>query len=489
MDSEKTLIHRVPYIAISLTLIASVIFYFTRDHDAEVWQKIDSFYVDHLLQIEQPLFLDFYQKRLNIEQTGSAARLSYLSALAAEKQTTTLSREIISDRGFGAYLDQKAPLYFSDKQFQRWRQDKNTLKSYLSQLSTSRFAIIPESFRSNPTFASLFSYPFIDIQRLNLVSNLFLFLLLCSFAEQRLNRITLSQFLAASVVVHASLYLCIANILTPPLYGLNMQVYVLFSLFFTTFIRLNFPFTRTDFSSNKLFYSSFIVICLLMIGKIVLDTFSGMFNAIFLVCLAGLCSGISIISWFIATRSQLKQKPPEPHTAQPASLQAELRKPYSEALNAVSKFNFNYARQQLRLLLKEAPQSTQIVESSYHLEKLVPEDPAFWQLAKTRIEASLISNNYADMLAIFQDIQTAAPSKSRATEHISPEHYLKMLVLFVKQSHLEKAEHAFMFLELNGKAALVQEACRLLIEAFAKKHNVKKQQHYQALLDHYLLQT
>ena len=63
-----------------------------------------------------------------------------------------------------------------------------------------------------------------------------------------------------------------------------------------------------------------------------------------------------------------------------------------------------------------------------------------------------------------------------------------MLVIFNEFGNIEKAEQAFMFLELSGNSEVVKEACKLLIEAFKKRKDTHKKQQYQALLDDYLEQ-
>jgi hypothetical protein len=166
-------------------------------------------------------------------------------------------------------------------------------------------------------------------------------------------------------------------------------------------------------------------------------------------------------------------------------LTKESRQNYAEALSGLSRFNFRYARQVLRPLRETCPKSLQILENSYHLEKLCPDEADFWLLAENRIEYCLVNQNYSEMLSVFQDIQKVAPSRELAGKNISPDHYLKMLVVFLNHNDIEKAEHAFMFLELAAKPVLVKEACKLLIDAFSKKQNSKKMAHYQALFESY----
>ena len=87
------------------------------------------------------------------------------------------------------------------------------------------------------------------------------------------------------------------------------------------------------------------------------------------------------------------------------------------------------------------------------------------------------------MKRLFQDIQKNAASKQRAKKSLEPEYYHKMMMVFVKNDDLNKAEQAFLFLELAGQKEIIKDACQLLIQEFKSRRISAKQQQYQMLFE------
>lgn len=478
MDSKKTLTLRFPLFGIIFMLIASAAFYYCRTQDSAMWFEIDNYYSHFLLKQEKPLYLDFYQKRLSIEQQGSAEHLETIKSAIDEKNNAELTKLVLSDRGFRDFLKQKVPIYFSEKQKEYWQTHNLVISAYLNQLPTYRFAIIPEIFTTAPEITVLFTHIYIEKDLINFISNIVILFLLFWLAESYLNRALVIGVTFSTILLNALIYLVIANSLSPPLQGLNTLLYVVVACLIS-FIMHQYYFI----SVKKPVYYCLIAVFIIC-SKIALDVYQGIFHKEILIALL-LLSPIAFISaWFCP--DFFKQTNTKAIRAIKDPMSPSLRKDYTEALSALSRFNFKYARQQLRSLSEKYPESDLVTESSYHLEKLVSDEAFFWSLAQKRVDKSLIRENYPDMLSTFQDIQKAAPSRNLAGKNLTPDHYLKMLVVFLKQGDIEKAEHAFMFLELSGDRTLVNEACKLLIEIFSKRHNLKKQQHYQALYDSYL---
>jgi hypothetical protein len=492
MDSEKALIRRLsilgkssfkpklPIIGIIFALIASVSFYLCRTHDEQIWQELYSYHAEHLLQKEKLIYQDFYYKRLAIEQKGSESQLTAIKKAIKQKDKQTLSHIILSDRSFRTYLNQKASIYFSSKQKDLWINNNTTLTTQLNQLTTYRFALIPELFIASPSISNLITYNFIDNRLENLLSNIVLFLLLCSIAETFIKRGLVLGALSISSLVYGCAYLFIADSFSAPLQAPHGMIYFLFFMLSSAFIKYQYP---KKFAKTKRY---FLIGLLLFSLKIALDSYFNLFNMDVLMSLIpifiiGLTLGWFIILINIKNQGQLST---EDNTQE--FLTKRSRHQYSEALSALSRFNFNYSRQALQALRQEHPDSLRILESSYHLEKLKPEESNFWTLAESRIEHCLMTQNYNEMLSIFQDIQKTAPSRHQAGRHISPDHYLKILLVFVNHGDIPKAEQAFMFLDLAGNQTLVKEACKLLIETFSQKQNSSKKEHYQALIDSYI---
>ncbi len=495
MDSKESLIRKitnfgrlcfirkVPIIGFVVALLASAAFYLCHAYDQKVWQTLYNYHSEHLLEKEQLLYQDFYQKRLAIEQKGSEAQLKVITDAITQQDKKALTYIILSDRSFRDFLSQKASIYFSTKQKDHWLSHNTTLTKHLNQLSSYRFALIPEQFIASPSIANLVTYNFVDTSLVNFLSNIFILLILCCIIEQYLKRSwILGAFLMASII-YACSYLFVADSFTPPLQSLNGIVYFFCFALFSAMFKAQYP---TRFSNSKLLV--FIGLCILAV-KITLDIYMHLLTAHILTCLIPLCLFGLILGWLVTLPTAIKTES-LPSDIKPSDfLSKQTRHLYSEAMTGLSRFNFRYARQVLEKLRSEQPNSLNILESSYHLEKLQPDESSFWTIAETRIEHCLVSQNYLDMVSIFQDVQKAAPSRLKAGQCISADHYLKILIVFVNHGDTEKAERAFMFLELAGNEVLVKEACKLLIERFSQAQNIHKKEHYMALLESYAENT
>tara|TARA_R110001592_G_scaffold319724_3_gene597477 strand:+ start:4665 stop:6152 length:1488 start_codon:yes stop_codon:yes gene_type:complete len=477
---KSSLIPKIPLVGIVIALIASTAFYLSRMHDQQVWQALHGYHEENLLEKEEPLYLDFYQKRLAIEQKGSKAQVTLIKNAISRKDKKALSHIILSDRSFRTYLSQKASIYFSPKQQELWIKHNSILTAQLSRLSTYRFALIPEIFIVSPSLANLVTYNFIDNRIESFLSNILIFLLLCAIAENFIRRSVILGAFFISSITYAGTYLFIADSFTAPLQTLNGVVYFFGFAIISAFVKSQYP---EKFRHSKRYF----VIALLLLGfKIIVDVYFNVFSLILLIGLIPLCISGVLLGWFSSRFTLKNQDQLSTETHLQALLPKKSRHQYAEALTGLNRFNFKYARQVLQVLRTEHPDSLRILESSYHLEKLKPDEPSFWALAEARIENCLITQNYPEMLLIFQDIQKAAPSRDSASKHISTDHYLKILIVFIRHGNTEKAEHAFMFLELAGNQTLIKEACKLLIDVFSQKQDVQKKAHYLALLESYV---
>lgn len=495
MDSKETLIRKssassgqlaisqFPIVGVIIVLMASAAFYLCHTHDQKVWSLLFDYHSKYLLKTEKPLYQDFYNKRLQIENIGSEGELASIQEAVKLEDNNKLTKFILSDRSFRIFLEKKAAIYFSHKEKTYWLTHNKAIKQILNGLSTYQFSVIPERFIASPKISNLLSYIFIDQQATNFFSNIILLLLLCIMIERAVRRIYLAGFIISFSLIYASLYLSIAHSFSKPLFGLNALIYILIALSASVFIQRHF---RTRFAHKKSFLIIGVTLIYLKITQdIAYQTLSKeSLYALLPLLFAGIINAQTIYRFTCRTMNSI----PEAQKTIPI-LSESTRASYAEALNALSRFNFTYARQRLRLLIEAEPNSGQILESSYHLEKLLPEEAMFGKLAQRRIEDALIKQDYPAMYSIFQDIQISTPSRGAAKKYIEPDYYLKMLVVFLQNNNIEKAEHAFMFLELAGQISLVQEACKLLIEAFSEKQLLKKKAQYQALYQSYLVDT
>jgi hypothetical protein len=152
-------------------------------------------------------------------------------------------------------------------------------------------------------------------------------------------------------------------------------------------------------------------------------------------------------------------------------------------MESISVFSFDKARAQLTLMSEHYPDFPEVMEQRYHIEKLYPDDAFYWACARDLVNYSVAHNDYDRMVFIFEDTQKNAPSKQHAKTSLEPEYYHKMLAVFIAHNDLNKAEKAFLFLELAGNKDIIKDACQLLIHEYKARGIRVKQQQYQMLYE------
>lgn len=476
MDAKKTLT-RLPFTGSLFVIILGIAFVFCRAHDDSVETVLSAYYIEHLLDIEAPIYEDFYSKRLAIEQLGSEKRLAEFRSAQTANEKSLISDLILSDRSFRPYLNEKSHLFFSAKEAENWRNHRQHLNKHLESLSIYRFALIPENFKAFPEFSRLSSYLFIDNSLLNATSNILILFCMFALLEAFVIRKTLWATLFCLSLIHSSLYLCFAGSLNAPLTGANVFAYFMLSLALCNYLRLFFL-NRSSLPAYLVF-----LIGLIWILKAGLDIYFQYINhaqlagVILAVVLGGILANKDILWRPKSGVPVIVEKTEEIDS----DLPAEIRVRYHEALTALTRFNFAYARSTLSQLHSQAPDSRQLLESRYHLEKLHTNEGHFWPLLQARIKQATAEENYSLLLKLFNDMQNYTATDNTNNQLIEPADYLKILLIFLQNHNLDKAEYTFKLLTDNAHQDITKEACLRLIEHCGGKKLLSKQAHYQAI--------
>lgn len=473
MDPQKTFVNRLPYSGAIFCLIVVAMFLLCRSHDQQVWHKLKQVHAQHLLIIEAPIYEDFYKKRLAIEQQGSEALFAEFQSAIKLKNFSTISRIILSDRSFRPFLIENNTLFLSKQEAEVWRTHSQKVTQLLTRLCQYQLALIPEHFGAEPQAAKLLSYLFAESSLINLLSNLLLLMLWCTLLEPRTNRLRFWLSLSGVSLIHGCLYLLIADSLSKPLSGFNVVIY------FAGCVCLGHYLNNHLYDKKNLSLFILIVSAALLIAKTIVDIITGTLNN---EQIAGTILFAGIGTWLGWRHHPFIWRRVASSPSITNALSENVRQKYTEALTALTRFNFSYARSRLRPLTELLPGATQIMNSAYHAEKLHPEDPHFKTLAENRISTCTAEQNYPEMLTIYKDIQKYAGNKQAASQCISADHYLQMLALFLIHNNTDKAEQVFILLALAGETSIIKNACLLLIKHFEKYQLSAKQKHYQAFL-------
>ena len=476
MDAKETLV-KLPLSGSLFVIVLALAFFLCHSHDQKIQADLYTYHGTHLLKIEAPIYEDFYSKRLAIDQSGSEGSLKQFKLARRNKQSSKVSELILADRSFRPYLLENSKLFFTTTEAQRWQKHNEVLSKQLSHLSVYQFGLIPEHFTVAPHFSNLLSYLLVDSYWLNPTSNLILMLCLFILLEPKVRRSRLWAMLFFLGVSHSSLYLLVADSLSPPLMGSNILLYFLFGLALSKYLQV---FIR---SGRPVTIYLTLAILLFWLLKVGLDIY---YDFVYSEQVLGLALAALMGSWLgwpgfhlIAKQDFMTEKPEAGPFRE--TLSADLRTQYHEALTALTRFNFTYARAKLRELTTAAPNEKQLLESSYHLEKLHPDEGYFWPLLETRIEQAITNQNYPDLLVAFKDIQELASTPEAASQCIGSVYYLQTLIIFLRHNNLDKAEQAFNFMLLSGDKQNSKEACQLIIEHLVSKKLITKQDYYQSL--------
>jgi membrane associated rhomboid family serine protease len=476
MDAKKTLA-TWPLSGSLFLIVLCGVFYLGYTQDQTQQAAIYSYHTTHLLKTETPLFEDFYRKRLAIEQTGSDTLLNSFRQARQADQFDILSRIIISDRSFRPYLHDNTHILFTAQEAERWRGHSSFLSEKIQQLRSTQFALIPERFHTEPQFSRLLSYLFIDHQLVNLLSNVLILLGFFILMEARLRRLRFWTAAFALSLLHGCSYLLVADQLSMPLSGVTILVYYCMSLAIFMTVQLY----RQQKSKARLYTMltlSLVSLLKFFFDAYVLQSFPEQLPGILLaVIFAAMLVWKNIVP---KTEDDDVAAEPLPAIIQP-DLNPTQRKEFQEALTALGRFNFAYARDKLRSLHAEIPDAVRVQESLYHLEKLQPADRTFWCLFETRLAEILRQGNYCALLTLLDDLQQVADFHEQADYTIIPEYYLQVMRICLQHNHLDKSELVFSFLQKAADSNKRKAACQLLIDYAIDRKLAAKQTHYQAV--------
>ncbi|KZY59834.1 hypothetical protein A3740_04910 [Oleiphilus sp. HI0068] len=470
-------IKKTPFLTLllSLTLLISVLY--GHKHDEQQWLSINKHYQQDLLAIEAPIFFDYLDRRLNIEGLGSAQKIDSLKADFEDGESLPTIKAILEDSAFSSYIKQNGSMFLEKAILETWHEERLIIEQMYRATSTNLLGLSAQDFSIRQILTHVFAHP---------SHPLFILVFLCFsvlsfYFEKRFGAFKLYCYFLFSMFISSLTYLLFTTKSNAVLVGPLGAIYGLASPLVLDKLK-NFQAKRESLQPSKSALFMLLMLTLSLITYTVLHTLDQPRPSIYLLAsmlLPALSTGIFMsLSMKVAAKETPKNKP-----RITASVDWEYRAELSKAMEFLSRFEFNTARQLLRSLGAKYPESRAILEQRYNLAKLHTEDSSYWKHAQNLIELCVRKSDYERMCRLFSDIQKNAASKKRAQECLQPEHYHKMMMLFIKHGDLPKAEQAFLFLELAGNQHITQDACLLLIQEFKIRHTAAKQQQYEMLLE------
>jgi membrane associated rhomboid family serine protease len=472
---KQFLVQKIPYLSILFTLLLCLCAAFFHQHDKQLWEEINEQYQHSLLTIEKPIYEDFIRRRLAIERIGSLEYLAQLEQYLINKDNEQLSRMILNDQAFFPYVKREGHIFLSSKQYQYWLDTRSIIMPVFNGLSKQRFAVSKSHF----TLASLLTYPLTSSHTLPFLFNIVLFFILAIFIEYKLKLFKLSFLIFVTSLSSATSYIAMSSYASLPLQGLSAIVFGLFTAYF-----LEYTWRDRGKPHHKL---HLLFTCLVTIALLASTYYSYLSKWVDLTIISsGLFSMLVVLlltklNYFLSGLAITQQS--LTHSDNQQENDWKFRTALSVALESIAQFKFAHARKALKALSLSYPNSSTLLEQRYHLEKLQPDDGDYWRCANELIQISVKKQDYPKMVLLFNDIQKNAASKERARTKLKPDSYHKMMMVFVKHDDMNKAEQAFLFLELAGQTTIIRDACLLLVQEFKLRNMQSKQQQYQMLFE------
>jgi len=468
---------RIPILSLLLSIAFVACFVlFEKQDSSTLQQAIIQYQQQNLLKLEQSIYVEFVERRFNIERIGSEAYLDRLHRAAKDKNPDHFITLLLKDRFFYPYLLAEGRLFMGATDFSEWKvQREELINPIVARLNEFHFALSLEHHR----ISNFISYLFIESSRLWLSINILILLACGGFLERRLGRGKVLLLFFSGTFICGIFYQLFSSKLNPVMQGLSGTLCTLMGACLV----------QTYFSyRNGLRPKLSLVLALSYVSMI-----GGYFSALWfwekidfrglsiLTMMLILGGGLYALLWRLELLMNLvKTKASiDDHSQVERDFRAEL----ALVMETISIFNFDKAREQLKLMSEHYPNSPEVMEQRYHIEKLYPNEAFYWACARDLVNFAVANNDYARMTFIFEDTQKNAPSKQRAKISLEPEYYHKMMAVFVAHDDLNKAEKAFLFLELAGKTDIIKDACQLLIHEFKARGIRIKQQQYQMLFE------
>jgi len=477
-------VQRMTSFAVSITLaigLGMACYLFKIQDSTYLQQALSDYEQQSLLSQEQSIYLDFIQRRLRVEQIGSLEYLSQLENAINRRSSNEVAQMILRDRFFYGYVVEEGRLFMSPSVYQSWKDQRDQfIEPTLSKLSERQFGLKPEQFGAS----NLVSYIVVEDYTLRLVANVLLLLVLGIYIEPKIGKGKMLLLFVTASLVSSGSYALLVSLFghhnEPIMQSATGAVLGIFALALMnclwTLTKIKTDGRNTEGSYLALLFG----ITLFVIGKTGFEWWVGLIGwKMVLSYVLALATGVLM---YVIFRKAISFE--NDNVSSDSERQSwAFRVARSEVMEAISKFDFKSAREKIAQLMKQYPDSIELIEQRYHLEKLQSDGGVYWDCTRDLVNFAVKKKDYHRMKNLFEDIQKNAASKKHAKARLAPEYYHKMMMVFVKHDDLNKAEQAFMFLELAGHTHIINDACLLLQQEFKARGNVAKERQYQMLLE------
>lgn len=466
---------RPPWMTFALMLSCVLVFLLYQGKDPDLMQGAVETYLDEGLdRLELPLYQDYLEREISLQgNTDRQYWLDWVNYLAEEGDRAGLASMILSDQAFYRYLRENRDLLMTSGDRVRWQSERELIQEqYISRLSNMEAGLIP----ADLNFYSLITYQFLHGGWDHLIGNMVFLFLLGFTVEKALGpgRYLLAYLLCGVVagLTHAAfnwgeaVTLVGASGSVSGLMGMYVAFFGLKKIRFFYYLGFYFNYFRAP---------ALVILPVWLAKEMYHHWASGGDGIAYLAHAGGLVAGAALIlllgkGWFQAKETFYEPEDDEKDEA--------FSREYAKAMEALSRMDFEQARQRFDALWQANPDRPVLLEHLYQLDKLRPDLPAYRDRAVALMHQYLRLQQPDNLLTTWQEyLELAEP-----VQPLGAEEHNRVLFAALRGDDLKLAEKAFARVKASGTAEMVREAGRLLAEEFSKRQMEPKANEYRMLL-------
>lgn len=431
------------------------------------------------LTLDAPVYEAFLERQIALHNDQSTAALEQFRDLMQNQQRDFAAAQLLMDRDFYAYVQAQGAQLFPTAVLVRWQADHAQIKAdYLDKISLNALGLIPAELQ----LSSLVSYAFLHGGWGHLLGNMLFLFLLGFTVEQALGagRYLIAYLLCG--VFSGLIYAAFNAASAMPMVGASGAISGLMGMYVAIFglqrIRF-FYFAGVYFDYFK---APALAVLPVWLGKELYDYgFAGATGVAYMAHAGGLITGAALVWLLGKSWLQVKSSFFEPDED---AQEVQFRHAYGVAMASLSRFDFTRAGVQFDALAKRYPNRPELFEHRYHLARLNPAKPTYRECSRSMLSRFLQQGQLEPALDLWREYQKLA-----ADRPLQAEDYNRLLFACLKQGRVSDAEKVFESLLRRHQSQpdlqsqlLVQEACRLLLDAYSKQAVKAKVEHYRQLL-------
>lgn len=448
-----------PRLSLGIAFLLIVLGYWLLPINQAQWDEMTSFYQQHLLEVEWPLYPP------HLEQQHQGDKVSPLTEAYHHQDYLTLTTQMGADRHF---VESISTNYLEPDVFSQWQHDRQQFEELRNHLSDQIFGLDPQRFRP----ITFVSYSFLPDQVRCIIVTALLLLLIGMITEWTMGSGALLAAGIAGSMTGGGVWLLGHLHDVIPLTGSGNALAGILGLALIQFrhshsIRVwDTPYT----------FSGWVLLVPLIVANAGLQAAWHNFDLwrFWAACMASV-SGM--VTWLLWQRwfAPLLAQEDTPVVVMDAPKDEEYRQGLNAILQKVAEMQFANAEKGTRHLLESYPKDTRLLEQLYHLIKNKTHELEFEEVAFMLFTMPSQPSNNSAALRIYRDYSKRSKTFVALDESTS----LQLVLRFARISALKEAEELFRrVVDSKRDAPLLAKAAQTLAEIFTRLQQEQRASYY-----------